>query len=108
MMKGRRIEQNRHIYALSQGEHVFVSVTTVSFDMSLKETFGSLSNGQTLVLASEEETRDSALLSDLFERTHGDCFNATPSRYEQYMLLERFRKVLGSCRILMFGGEKSS
>ncbi len=102
------VEQNRHIYALSQGEHVFVSVTTVSFDMSLKETFGSLSNGQTLVLASEEETRDSALLSDLFERTHGDCFNATPSRYEQYMLLERFRKVLGSCRILMFGGEKSS
>ena len=101
-------EENIHINALSKEGSVYVSVTTVSFDMSLKETAAALCSGLTLVLADEAQTKDPQLLCALFEKTGGDVFNATPSRLEQYMLLESFRKVLAGCRIIMCGGEKYS
>ncbi len=101
-------EENIHINALANEGSVYVSVTTVSFDMSLKETAAALCSGLTLVLADEAQTKDPQLLCELFEKTHGDVFNATPSRLEQYMLLEGFRKVLSGCRIIMCGGEKYS
>ncbi|MBR4555323.1 MAG: amino acid adenylation domain-containing protein [Ruminococcus sp.] len=100
--------ENIHIKALADEGSVYVSVTTVSFDMSLKETAAALCNGLTLVLADEAQTKDPNLLCELFEKTHGDVFNATPSRLEQYMLLESFRSVLAGCRIIMCGGEKYS
>ena len=87
---------------------VYVSVTTVSFDMSLKETAAALCNGLTLVLADEAQTRDPQLLCALFEKTHADVFNATPSRLEQYMMLDSFKKALANCRVIMCGGEKYS
>lgn len=101
-------EENIHINALSKEGSVYVSVTTVSFDMSLKETAAALCSGLTLVLADEAQTKDPQLLCDLFEKTGGDVFNATPSRLEQYMMLDSFRKVLAGCRIIMCGGEKYS
>ena len=99
---------NTHIYALKNEGNVYVSVTTVSFDMSLKETAASLCNGLTLVLADEDETKDPLKLCALFERTGGDVINATPSRIEQYMMLDKFRDVLSKCKIIMCGGEKYS
>lgn len=100
--------ENAHIYALKNDGNVYVSVTTVSFDMSLKETAASLCNGLTLVLADEDETKDPLKLCALFERTGGDVINATPSRIEQYMLLDAFKTVLSKCSIIMCGGEKYS
>ena len=100
--------ENSHIYALKNDGNVYVSVTTVSFDMSLKETAASLCNGLTLVLADEDETKDPLKLCALFERTGGDVINATPSRIEQYMLLDAFKAVLSKCKIIMCGGEKYS
>ncbi|MBO5575368.1 MAG: amino acid adenylation domain-containing protein [Ruminococcus sp.] len=101
-------EENIHINAMAKEGSVYVSVTTVSFDMSLKETAAALCSGLTLVLADEAQTKDPQLLCALFEKTHADVFNATPSRLEQYMLLDSFRKVLANCRIIMCGGEKYS
>ena len=100
--------ENTHIYALKNEGSVYVSVTTVSFDMSLKETAASLCNGLTLVLADEDETKDPLKLCALFRRTGGDVINATPSRIEQYMMLDAFKAVLADCKIIMCGGEKYS
>ena len=100
--------ENIHIKALADEGSVYVSVTTVSFDMSLKETAAALCNGLTLVLADEAQTKDPQKLCALFEQTGGDVFNATPSRLEQYMLLDSFRSVLAGCKIIMCGGEKYS
>lgn len=102
------LPQNCHIKALADEGSVYVSVTTVSFDMSLKETAAALCNGLTLVLADEDETKDPLKLCELFKRTGGDVFNATPSRIEQYMMLDSFKEVLASCKIIMCGGEKYS
>ncbi|MBQ2582019.1 MAG: AMP-binding protein, partial [Ruminococcus sp.] len=101
-------DENIHINAAANEGSVYVSVTTVSFDMSLKETAAALCSGLTLVLADEAQTKDPQQLCALFEKTGGDVFNATPSRLEQYMLLDEFRAVLAKCRIIMCGGEKYS
>ena len=100
--------ENTHIHALKNEGNVYVSVTTVSFDMSLKETAASLCNGITMVLADEDETKDPLKLCELMERTGCDVINATPSRIEQYMMLDRFKAALSKCKIIMCGGEKYS
>ena len=97
---------NSHIHALATEAHTLLSVTTVSFDMSLKEIGAALFNGLTLVLANEEQTTNPMLLADLFRQTHADAFNATPSRMLQYMELPAFQEAIADCKVLMCGGEK--
>lgn len=69
---------------------VYGSVTTISFDMSLKETMLSLCNGLTLVFASDEQTVNPVSLAKLFKENNVDVFNSTPSRLLQYMELGFF------------------
>lgn len=69
---------------------VYGSVTTISFDMSLKETMLSLCNGLTLVFASDEQTVNPVSLAKLFKENNVDVFNSTPSRLLQYMELGYF------------------
>ena len=97
---------NTHIHALAETVHAFLCVTTLSFDMSMKEFGGALCNGKTAVIASEEETTNAALLADLFRRTGADAINATPSRMLQYMELPAFVEAIGQCKVIMCGGEK--
>ncbi len=101
-------KDNIHIYALSNEATKILSVTTVSFDMSLKEYGTALCNGLELVFASEEEAQNPALLVELFDKTQADAFNATPSRLEQYMMMPSFCKALSRCKVIMCGGEKYS
>ncbi len=97
---------NIHIHALAETVHAFLCVTTLSFDMSMKEFGGALCNGKMAVIASEEETTNAALLADLFRRTGADAINATPSRMLQYMELPAFVEAISQCKVIMCGGEK--
>lgn len=96
---------NVHVHAAAQA-HTMVSVTTVSFDMSFKETAVTLCNGLTLVLADESQAKDPHALAKLFEKTDGDIFGTTPSRMEQYLELPAFCHALSRCKVIMCGGEK--
>jgi len=98
-------EQNRHVRALVENRCTMCSVTTVSFDMFLKEAFTTLMNGLTLVLADDEEAKNPDKLAALFARTGADAFNATPSRMLQYMELPAMKEALAKCRVIMAGGE---
>lgn len=69
---------------------VYGSVTTISFDMSLKETMLSLCNGLTLVFASDEQTVNPVSLAKLFKENNVDVFNSTPSRLLQYIEFDYF------------------
>ncbi|MBQ4225915.1 MAG: amino acid adenylation domain-containing protein, partial [Oscillospiraceae bacterium] len=82
-----------------------LSVTTVSFDLGLKDTVGMLVNGKTVVFADEEQMNDPRALTVLFESTGANAINATPSRYLQYMEYEPFRKALADCKLIAAGGE---
>ena len=98
---------NVHIHGLTElGVKVFVSITTLSFDMSLKEFAGSLFNGITSVLADEQEVLDAALLSDLMDRTGAEAINGTCSRILSYMELPAFCQSLSRCKAVWAGGEK--
>lgn len=98
-------EQNRHVRALVENKCIMASVTTVSFDMFLKEAFTTLMNGLTLVLADDEEAKNPDMLAVLMKRTGATAFNATPSRMLQYMQLPKMKEALAQCRVIMAGGE---
>lgn len=97
---------NRHIHALAETAHTLLSITTVSFDMSLKEIGAALFNGLTLVFADENQTTNPILLAELFKSTKSDAFNTTPSRMLQFMELPAFVEAIGQCKVIMCGGEK--
>lgn len=86
--------------------HAYGSVTTISFDMSLKETMLSLCNGLTLVFASDEQTVNPMLLAEFFKENNVDAFNSTPSRLLQYMELDEFAEAMANCKVILSGGEK--
>ncbi len=96
---------NTHIYYLKNNINTYLSVTTVSFDMSFKEHTAALCNGKTLVFASEEEMNDPRALAELMKKYGVDCMNATPSRLQQYMEYKPFRAELAKCKLVMSGGE---
>lgn len=97
--------ENRHVHALVENDCIMASVTTVSFDMFLKEAFTTLMNGLTLVLADDEQAKNPDQLAKLFRKTGATAFNATPSRMLQYMELPEMRQVLAGCKVIMAGGE---
>ncbi len=96
---------NTHIHFLKNNISTYLSVTTVSFDMSFKEHTAALCNGKTLVFASEDEMNDPRALAQLMKKHGVDCINATPSRLQQYMEYEPFRNELAGCKLVMSGGE---
>lgn len=97
--------ENRHVRVLKENNCSMASVTTVSFDMFLKEAFTTLMNGLRLVLADDEQAKNPDKLARLFEETGADAFNATPSRMLQYMELPAMREALSRCKVIMAGGE---
>ena len=62
-------------------QKVMVSVTTICFDIFGLEVWCSLTSGQTLVLANEEEQNTPALLNQLCIKNHVNMIQTTPSRY---------------------------
>lgn len=96
---------NRHVQALKEHQCSMVSVTTVSFDMFLKEAFTTLMNGMKLILADDEQAKNPVKLAELFRKTGGNAFNATPSRMLQYMELPEIADALSKCKVIMAGGE---
>lgn len=83
----------------------YLSVTTVSFDMSFKEHTAALCNGKTLIFAAEDEMNDPRALAELMAKHDVDCINATPSRLLQYMEYAPFKDGLKNCKLIMSGGE---
>ncbi len=96
---------NSHVYAVKNEVETYLSVTTVSFDMSFKEHAVTLCNGKTLVFAGDDQMNDPRELAVLMKKHRVDCVNATPSRLAQYMDYEPFREALADCRVIMSGGE---
>ena len=96
---------NTIMYNIKERVSNYLSVTTVSFDMSFKEHTASLCNGKTLIFAAEDEMNDPRALAELMAKHDVDCINATPSRLLQYMEYAPFREGLKNCKLIMSGGE---
>ena len=101
-------ETNIQVRYITENCKCYGSVTTVSFDMSLKEIAVSLCNGITLAFASDEQTVDPLSLARFFSENDVDAFNATPSRLLIYMELPEFAETMKNCKVILSGGEKYS
>ena len=99
-------EENRHFHALVSQCRTMLCITTVSFDLSLKEIGSSLYNGMTLVFADEAQVNDPQALADLMLETGVDGFSGTPSRLKMFLDLPDFRNALSKCKFIVLGGEK--
>lgn len=86
--------------------HTYGSVTTISFDLSLKETLLSFCHGLTLAFASDAQTMNPVALASFFKENDVDAFNSTPSRLLQYMELDEFAQAMANCKAILSGGEK--
>ncbi len=99
-------EHNIQVRYVVENCKCYGSVTTVSFDMSLKETVVTFCNGLTLAFASDEQTTDPLSLAAFFKENNVDVFNATPSRLLVYMELDEFAEAMKNCKVILSGGEK--
>ena len=91
--------------ATETGVQRVLCITTVSFDLSMKDSFGMLCNGKTLVFADEEQMNDPSALTELIERNDVHLFNGTPSRLLQYMEYPPFVEQLKKLKMIVCGGE---
>ncbi len=98
--------QNRHIHALVREATRMMSITTVAFDMFLKEGMASLCNGLTLVFADDDTAHDPVRLAKLFDDTGADAFNTTPSLMLEYTEYPPLLAAIRRCRVIMAGAEK--
>lgn len=100
------VPSTTHTHAIEDRCTTVGSITTVAFDMALKEWGIALSNGLTLVFADDEQSNDPVALATLFADNGVDYFNTTPSRMQQYMELDAFCTMLSGCKVVICGAEK--
>lgn len=84
---------------------VFVSITTMSFDISVLELFLPIITGAKLIIASKAATSDGKLLLKLLEETNATVMQATPSTWR--LIIEAGWKTSRSLKMLC-GGEALS
>ncbi|WP_054834911.1 non-ribosomal peptide synthetase [Methanobrevibacter arboriphilus] len=96
--------QNIPINSLSNKSTKFLSLTTVSFIVFLREIFATMINGVSVVFANEEESINPLKLIELINNTNPDAFGSTPSRMLQYLELEKIRNVMKNFKVIIVGG----
>ncbi|WP_044358161.1 AMP-binding protein, partial [Paenibacillus sp. E194] len=82
-----------------------LSVTTVSFDIFVTESWVPLSCGMQIILASEAELQDPALLGDLLVVHPVQLMQTTPSRLSMMLEQEHSAAQLRRIPALLIGGE---
>ena len=80
-------------------------ITTVSFDMSMKDGLGILCNGKTLIFADEEQMNDPMAIAALMEKYNVELFSSTPSRIIQYLDYAPFAEQIQKQKIVICGAE---
>ncbi len=83
-----------------------LSVTTISFDIFVTESWLPLTNGLTVILADENQQRNPKMLNDLLTENPADVIQTTPSRVKMMMIDEDNNGFLAKARVIMLGGEK--
>ena len=82
--------------------NVFISTSTVAFDMFIVENFVSILDGKTVVLADEDEQKIPVFTSKLITDYNVDFILSTPSKIS--LLLEE-PKCLKNVKVIQLGGE---
>ncbi len=99
------VKENLPIYELNKNCNKFISISTVSFIVFLREIFGTILNGLPVVFANDEQAIDPIELVNLFKTTGAEGFGSTPTRLLEYLQVEEIQEVIGNCKVIIVGGE---
>ncbi|HEX9060271.1 MAG TPA: amino acid adenylation domain-containing protein, partial [Clostridia bacterium] len=86
-------------------DKTMLGLTTVSFDIFALEIYLPLIKGMKIVIANENEQRDSKLLGELILRNKVDMLQMTPSRMQLLMSNEKSFESLADVKDIIIGGE---
>lgn len=84
---------------------VCISVNTISFDYFIAESLLPLTNGYTIVLASEEESVDRDRFINLAVSTHANIIQTTPTRFKLYFDEKRDLSFMRQFDVIVTSGE---
>lgn len=84
---------------------ILVSITSVSFDIFGLETWVTLCNGLTLVLATEEEQNDQKLLNSLCMENNVNIIQTTPTKLQLLINDTKYIEYLKNMKKIILGGE---
>lgn len=99
------VKENVPIYELNLKCSKFISISTVSFIVFLREIFGTILNGLPVVFANDEQAVDPLKLAELFKTSNADGFGSTPTRLLEYLQLSEIQDAVGRCKVIIVGGE---
>ena len=99
------VAENVPIYELNHKCNKFVSISTVSFIVFLREIFGTILNGLPVVFANDEEAVNPLELANLFKKSNADAFGSTPTRLLEYLQLKEIQEIVAKCKVIIVGGE---
>ena len=83
----------------------FLSISTISFDMFMVESFVPLLSGKTIILSNTEEQKIPTSISNLIKKYKVDFILTTPSRMELLFINEDTKSCLQYLKVIQLGGE---
>lgn len=95
----------RKLYNYSDEFDVGICMGSVSFDISILETYILLCKGKSLIIASEEEVHNPTLLSKLIIDNHVSIMACTPTFMSNMIDIDEFKKAMVNIKALMLGAE---
>ncbi|MBR0142023.1 MAG: amino acid adenylation domain-containing protein, partial [Ruminococcus sp.] len=93
-------------HAMVTDGSVVNSITTLSFDVSIKEYGNAFFNGLAVAFAGDEEINNADKLAKFMRKSGADVFISTPSRLLTLMESPAFAENIDNCRVVVCAGEK--
>lgn len=97
--------KNHETIGIVERASVVLALAAMTFDVSVMEEFLSLSNGLTVVIATDEEIHDTLLLADTMNKYGVDAIITTPSFLSVMLELPTMRNALKRVTVYDLGAE---
>lgn len=100
------IESINEMYHVTNEDRV-IAISSLDFDLSVYDIFGTLSAGATLVIPNEEEVRDSRLLHQLVKERNVTIWNSVPAYMRMFVsyLVESHQIFDFGLRLVLLSGD---
>ena len=82
-----------------------LSISTISFIMSIRDILTGVTNGIRLIFASDSEVKNIMDLIELINNTQPESMTITPSRFLSYLEIDDFCDSIKSFKAIIMGGE---
>lgn len=102
-----RFSENQQCYMLKSCSSV-LSMSALTFDISVYENLFTLINGLKLVFANDDEISSSEKLSKLIIKHKVDVIHSTPTKLVAFINNEAMQNALQNIKVFMIGAEKFS